>query len=254
MYAYVVAYGLYIKKEDSRPPFFHVPTEGDLRDGRREASGYPKDPSLPSPPPPGRCPATALLRRVAQIDGALHRTGHFQQRPATGVLRDDAQRVGAVLQRRGDDEDHLRGVVDGQLRDAGLLPVGGNEVDAHGLVRALDLDFLARDGVDGPGWVTLPSARVATSSPVAMKAAEGRSPTTLTCTWRSSTSRSSCEGCMLAQRELAAGSQAVPCTSPRQVSAALQQTHTPHARQPTHRAHTNPNPYTAGVAARPPDG
>ena len=33
---------------------------------------------------------------------------------------------------------------------------------------------------------------------LAMKAAEGRSPTTLTCTWRSSTSRSSCEGCMLA--------------------------------------------------------
>ena len=102
-------------------------------------------------PAAGRGSATALLRRVAQVDGAFNRARLLQQLPASAVLRDDAQRVGAVLQRRGDDEDHLRGVVDGQLRDAGLLPVGGNEVDAHGLVRALDLDVLARDGVDGAG-------------------------------------------------------------------------------------------------------
>ena len=75
-------------------------------------------------------PATALLRRIAQVDGAFNRARLLQQLPASAVLRDDAERVGAVLQRRGDDEDHLRGVVDGQLRDAGLLPVGGNEVDS----------------------------------------------------------------------------------------------------------------------------
>ena len=125
MYAFAVAYGLYIKKEDSRPPFFHVPAWGDglgrghsrrLGAGVRDAwtrAALSEGPLIAILPAAGRGSATALLRRVAQVDGAFNRARLLQQLPASAVLRDDAERVGAVLQRRGHHENHLRGVVDG---------------------------------------------------------------------------------------------------------------------------------------------
>lgn len=76
MYAFVVAYGLYIKKEDSRPPFFMCPPGAmGLGAGVRDAwtrATLSEGPFIAILPAAGRDPATALLQRVAQVDGAFN--------------------------------------------------------------------------------------------------------------------------------------------------------------------------------------
>ena len=64
MYAFVVAYGLYIKKEDSRPPFFMcLPGAMGLGAGVRDVWAQA---ALSEGPFIAIITATALLRRIAQ--------------------------------------------------------------------------------------------------------------------------------------------------------------------------------------------
>lgn len=84
----------------------------------------------------------------AHVDEFLHRADGFQEAVPSAILRGEAQAVGAVGKRGGDDKDDFRGVVHHEevVGDAGHGTALRGEGDAHFLGGACHAEVAAREG------------------------------------------------------------------------------------------------------------